>query len=228
MADDVLGNIVSDKQDVKNQLGSIPVITPVIRRFSSPLKIKHKYNLVRTRDINASFIIGHPTQAKRDFTLLDESYGQYVTQLAVPYNNIYTEYFSIDTLINSTISTGTLDTGVETYTTGIGEILQSEIIHKTGELVSTVTFTDVPVISLGNTTFKLDTGKLDTDPLSNQGEGVFKISNDNGTTWFPITTFGTTTVFTNPSSDGVIYNFTAVSEYIWNSGDLTININGTN
>ena len=179
-------NVVSDKQDIKNQLGDSPDTLPIPKFFNEEIRPRHLIAKQESLPILSSFIIGHPTLAQRDVTLLQVQYGPSTLVSVVPEKDIFKEYWSQDMFISDT-STGSLDTNNGTYTLPVNALLESETIYLTDlESKSAELLSDIGLNPSGN--FYLDSsglGETPTDPNADGlfgGTGMLMISND-GINW---------------------------------------------
>lgn len=215
---DVINNIVTDKQEIKDQLGNIPDIMKIPKRFESRIALKEvltEYN-IRTYDGSANvFILNSPQHGVLGTNKLGDSASSDELYAIIPCNNIYYEYFGQLNYINTITSTGTIDTIIETYVLDLGETLESEIICKPRGPINKVHFFDNNSISdfgegmelpfvLGESTF-------------NDNNVNISMSNDNGVTWHDVVE-GVDFVFnTTTNDDELLYRIKNVS-----SSEITI------
>lgn len=209
---DVINNIVDDKQDLKNQLGGTPDTIKVPFFFDgniTPLEIVTEYTKRTFDGSNNVFILNSPTYGKLGTNKLGNNASTDELYAVVPRNNVFGEYFGQNNYIDTTASTGTLNTTLETYTLAIGEVLQSEIIAKLR----------VPI-----TKAKL----LSNDDLQDSGGGMIipftlglsqfgvdnvsiEFSNDGGTTWEEADENKELVFSTSATTDELKYRITATS-----------------
>jgi len=217
---DVISNIVTDKQDIKNQLGTIPNVLPVVKRFSNSINPKKIVTKQITRSIAGAMIWGsaifgvwgtskYGNTLGSSFILNSQNFGVLGTNSigangseealysVIPNNNVFIEYFGQSDYINTTNSTGTIDTINETYTITGTQILESEIIAKPrgpisgvkilshDDLIDTGLGMVLGTLSLGVTTFADDNVSIE---FSNDGGATWTLGNEN-----EILTFATTT-----------------------------------
>ena len=206
----ITDSLIQESYGIKQQLGNLPDTTQSLRRFQDDIIVKDVVAKVESYSIGSSFVIGHPTLAQRDVTLLETVYGEAELIYVIPNNDIFVEYFSQD-LFMADSSTGTLNTD-ETYSLDTNEALFSEIIYKTNSIPVSVEllepFTDdySPVGA-----FRLDNSGL--SPLPNStgydglwgGSGLLMVSGDNGGTWVTYYTQSGLKNFDNATTDGIIY-----------------------
>lgn len=191
MADTISG-ILRDKQDITNQLASTPDIIPVLKTFSQnfefkPLVTKQTSITYSGTDV---FILDNS-----DFGILDQNHldgsGTETLYAVLPNNNQFEEYFSQDLYIDTTNSTGTLDSTNETYTLTTGQILQSEVIAKLRE----------PIINAKITEFTEENARI-------------YFSNDGGSNWYEASSESTILTFpSNSTGDELKYKIEATQDF---------------
>ena len=212
---DIINNIVLDKQDIKNQLGDLPQSFPVLKTFNESIRPKQIATTIKKRTIGSSFIIGHVTQAQRDVTLLDVTFGEFETVYVIPNNDIFEEYFDQELYIDVPETTGTIDTVEEKFTFDSGETLQSQLVYKTDKNVTAVQFTSIETGIFFVEHFKLGISKLGVDAFGGGNIGT-KVSNDGGVTWVEMQNPFNKIVFDIPSTGGVMFKFLASEPFVFN------------
>lgn len=216
---DIITNIIDDKQDIKNQLGSLPNTLKVPFRFTEdvePAYLAAKYERV---DLSGSMIWGASSAiwgtiewggVSGSSMILGSNFFGYLnlnvlgagslatsTYAVIPANNIFVEYFNQDMFIDTTASTGTLNTTAGTYTLAPGQILQSTVIAKLRTPITRVT--GVPNASLrdlGGGASVILPFSLGVDTFIADNAEIY-VSNDSGVTWHAVNEGNT---FTFPSS----------------------------
>ena len=130
----VIDNIIQDKQDIKNQLGSTPNVFPTVKKFNNHFEVvRHSTKLQQVGyDENSNILVwNHPTYGFwGNFNWGNQSTAFVESFVYIfPNNNQFYERWINNFYISST-STGTLDSDLETYTLDNGEIMNSEYIAK--------------------------------------------------------------------------------------------------
>lgn len=107
--------------DIKNVVGSTGIYGhPVFGLYGTA-----KYGATTS----ASFVMGHATFGVFGTSLLGETgTAEFITIRIIPGNNTYEEYLYDNTFIDESTSTGTLDTGAQTFTLADGETLVTNAI----------------------------------------------------------------------------------------------------
>lgn len=170
-----------DKQEIKNQLGKPASKTLVPRNFTQTVEIANPVTKFVSYDVTDSFIIGSPTNAIKGTTPIGIDYGPEVLVYVVPTNNVYMEAFVDDAYIDTSETTATISNTARRATFLAGNVLQSEIIYKRPETISSIQVKDIDEISSLDG-FRLDTGKLDTDGLGG-GNATVQLTYDDGANW---------------------------------------------
>ncbi len=181
---DTISNLSTDKTDVKNQLGSLPQVTPALRRFTSQVGVRHLATKLSSRTAEDSFVIGKSIIGTDE--LGDRSLEGAVYVL-LP-DNQFEEYWTLDEFIDTDTSTATWTSGQVELADG-GEFVQSAIVsHNPGITFLTVTIVeglqdDALDLYLSNddgATWNLaETGtSLLTFPSAGNGKFKYKIVND--------------------------------------------------
>lgn len=182
----VINNIIGDKQNIKTQLGTIPDVNQVLKSFESSISVKEivtKIVKITYDGSNDVFILNSPTYGILGQNRLGDSASSDELHAVLPRNNIFIEYFGQDEYINTTNSTGTINTTDETYTLSGNEILESEVIAKTRSPI-----TSVKILShedLIDSGVGMGLGSLELGVTTFTDDNVLiEFSNDSGTTWF--------------------------------------------
>lgn len=191
MVSNTIDNILYDKQDITNQLGPLPEVTPVLKTFTSRLKLRNVVTKIVSGDTTNQFIWGRDNWGTNwGGTRTDTLYA------VIPNNNIFVEYFGQDDYIDTVNSTGTLNTTNETYTLDNLEVLQTEVIAKLREPITSVLFREHDDFVNGGMILPFTLG------VSTFGMGVtIQASNDGGSNWFTITEGVKYTFASSSSSD---------------------------
>lgn len=213
----VINNIIEDKQDIKNQLGTVPDVIPSVKRFSSSFKPKrHSVKINKATIGSGSFVLnsslygvlGTDTLGRGGHT--DELYA------VVPENNTFNEYFQEEQYINTTNSTGTLNTDTN-YALNSLEVLESEIIAKLRQPINKVKLlspTNLNLIaSIPETNMvlgSLELGITVFNGANTDGDVLLEMTVD-GTNWEQITDTNTDFTFDGDSNDELKYRFTAIN-----------------
>ncbi len=242
-----LANIQTDKTLIKNQLGDIPDVVTVPKFFSSDLSTKCVVTKYTVKNVSGSMIWGSPSYgvwgvddwgsvSGSAFILNSSSFGVLGTNrlgssgvseslyAVMVNNNVYYEYFGQENYINTTNSTGTINTTLETYTLAVGEILESEIICKPRGAINKVHLFDNNDFTDAGTgmilPFTLGVSEFGDDNV------IVEISNDAGVTWFGINEATDYTFTTTTSDDELKYRITNItSSTITIENPLVIKIN---
>lgn len=209
---DIITNIIQDKQDIKNQLGSLPSVVSSLKRFNHVVNPTAVTTKIYKNLIGSSFIIGHPTLAQRDFTLLDVSYGPDELIYVIPKDDIHVEYFGQNDYIAS-VSTGVINTVSEQYTLDVSQILETEVVYKTNKNIIGVELLDMQEGIFFTEPFKFGINKFG-DKFGG-GNIMTKISNDVGITWETYENIYEPHYFININTDGVKIKFTAGQNFIF-------------
>ena len=201
---DIINNIVTDKQEIKNQLGSAPTVAKAV----TPQRVVTKQVIRGYDNTDNVFILNSASRGVLGQNRLGDNASTDTLYSVLPNNNIYREFFSHDTFIDTSNSTGTLDPVNETYTFTAGQTLQSEVVAKLREPIQTVRFDlheDIVdagggmilgSLELGTTTFTANTASL-------------QVSNDSGVTWYDANVNEVFTFTTTSVNDELKYRVTA-------------------
>ena len=76
---EVLINQRDGEKDVKRQLGELDRVTGVLVEKKGNIKIIVKQYIIKTRDVNDSFILNHPTNGRLDVTPTGDRRGSWET-----------------------------------------------------------------------------------------------------------------------------------------------------
>lgn len=159
---DIIGNIISDKQEIKNQIGTVPDVISSLKRFSKNIRVEHLVTkIIDTNisgamiwgsdtfgewgesnwgnDVDKSFVLNSSTQGILGSNILGDATLQPKIYAVLPKDNQYRDYFDNDEYINTSKSTGTLSTSAGTYTLSDGEVLETEVICKLRSSISNCT-----------------------------------------------------------------------------------------
>jgi hypothetical protein len=199
---DIISNIITDKQDIKNQLGTIPDALPLVKRFNRTASIRRLFSKQFFTELGTSFALGSATNGILGTTTLGDRRVD-IDSRVFPYKNIVEEDFVDDTFIDNVLSTGTINIPSEEYTVDGAELLQSKTVCKIGLPIS-----NVKVTSLNYT-----------------GDApVIEVSNDNGITFFT-TTLGTLYNFSaSNETDSLQYRVTTTGNTVL-SAPIKIQVN---
>lgn len=200
-----VNNVTQDKQEIKYQLSSEnPAIAPAAKLFSEIIEVKEVVTKLVSTQIAGSMVWGSDEFAvwgtdswgdnsNGSFILNSSEFGLLGTNklgangssealyAVIPRNNIYIEYFGQDDYINTSNSTGTIDTSAETYTLETGEILESEIIAKLRAPITQVKLLDHAELS-DNDEGMILPFTLGVDTFGDSNVSI-EFSNDSGITW---------------------------------------------
>lgn len=184
---DTITGILNDKQDITNQLSSNPTVVPVVKQFNEKLQIKQqttKQILGTYNTSNNIMIWGESTYGiwgTDNWGTYENAYDE-TLYAVIPNNNVYVEYFLFSDYIDTVNSTGTLNTTNQTYTLDNLEVLQTEVIAKLREPITSVLFREHEDFVNGGMVLPFTLG------VSTFGAGVtIQASNDGGSNWFTIT-----------------------------------------
>ncbi len=206
----VIDNIIQDKQDIKNQLGSTPSVFPTVKKFNNNFQVsRHSSQAYNTSySGNMVFILDNPGFGILDTNHLDGS-GTQTLYSILPDNNIFYERFLNDIYIDTVNSTGVLNALDGTYTLEIGQTLQSKIIAKLRQPITKILFYD-------NNTL-VDTGGGMSFPII-LGEDVFVedsvrlyVSNDSGVSWKNINENEEYIFIDSSNTDELLYKIESIS-----------------
>lgn len=223
-------NITLDKQEIKYQLNeNHPSVNPAAKLFTEQIETVEVVTKLVSRQIAGAMIWGSAefglwgTAEWGDgtggsFILNSSEFGilgtnklgaggsSEVLYAVVPKDNIFVEYFGQDEYINTTNSTGVLDTSAETYTIDPGEILESEVIAKLRVPITNIKFVEnADFIDTGDqATFPFELG-VDTFGESN---ARIEVSNDSGVTWYDVDEDVSYTFTTSANTDELKYRVT--------------------
>lgn len=198
---DILTNIIQDKQDVKNQLGTVPDVISSLKTFNQQVFIRPIFTKQFVINPNDSFVLGSPTNAILGTTAL----GDRRTEDGVfifPAQNIVEEDLYDTTFINETNTTATL--GLDgTVTFADGDVLESDVVAKIRVSINSLKVTDL-----------------------NYSGGTLAIeySTDGGISWSSIN-FNEKTMLTGGDSDDALkYRLTATGA-VTLTGPVKIQVN---
>ena len=120
-----------DRAEMKHQFrGSVGATLPVFMIMDKEdLDIKDRYTLVKTRDINNSFVLSHPTNGTLGGTIGDFR-GSWGTQRVLQSGNVYREWFYDDEFNDSGVTTASWDTTNHRITFVPSNIAQSGTIYQ--------------------------------------------------------------------------------------------------
>lgn len=216
---DIITLINDDKQEIKNQLGSLPDTFPVPQFFEDGYTLGESMLDIQLINFGNSMIWGSSefgiwgtsewgvdaTSAvlldSTIFGYLDNCYlndtaGDTLVQFVLaPTNNKFTDHFDSARFVDGSATTAALDIGAKTVTFTTGQILQSAIVAKIQGPINNV--------------------KFGAYPTSNC---TIAVSNDDGGTWHTVSdplighTFATTT-----SNDELKYKITATAALVINT-----------
>ena len=215
---DIINNIINDKQDIKNQLGTSPSVILAAKFFGDNIILASSITKLEELNLSGAMLWGSPEfgvwgTAKwggaegKSFILDNNAFGYlninvlgdgsvaYSVFSILPRNNIFNEYFTTKEYINK-YSTGTIDLVHKTYTLSSSQKLLSNAIAKLRQPITSVKFI---INSTENSSLKLE------------------VSNDNGITWTEIQ-IGQKYIFGNSSNEDILkYRITNTG-----SADITI------
>jgi hypothetical protein len=243
---DVISNIVEDKQEIKNQLGSVPDIMKIPKRFDSRIALKEVATKYTVRNISGAMIWGSPTYgtwgtaewgdtAGSAFILNSASFGVLGSNslgsggssdalyAVIPNNNTFVEYFGQDDFIDTVNSTGTINTSTEVYSMTAGDVLQSEVIAKLRSPITSVSFPrTADIVDLG--TGMILPFELGGDTFGGDNASV-EVSNDGGATWESVADINSTHTFTSSSNDDELkYRITCTADFS-TDGPFAVKVN---
>jgi len=164
MVGSIINNIITDKQDIKNQLGNFNSTLPILRNFNNNIKLFRKVTTQKFIGVGTSFVLNSSTNGILGTSKLGDR-RQDVAYFVFPFNDIFYEDF-IDSQFIDISSTGTLDTINQKYILNSGNVLLSMIVFKKNEPINKLKLSDFNY-----------TGSI---PL-------VEVSVDNGINWLSIT-----------------------------------------
>lgn len=139
---DIINNIVTDKQDIKNQIGTLPDSLPVVKRFNNTLRLRRLFAKQFFLDPVDSFVLGSATNGVLGTNMLGDRRVE-VSSRVFPHNNVVEEDFVDDTFIDTDVSTGSINTSNETFSLSSGQILQSKVVCKIGTPINNIKFSSL-------------------------------------------------------------------------------------
>jgi len=220
-SNDIISNIINDKQDIKNQLGTVPTVIPSVKRFINAFQPKRHSTILNKATVGfGSFILNNSSYGVLGTDKLGRGGHTDETWAVIPNNNIFDEHFFDEGYINTTNSTGTL--GVDSYILNTEEVLESTIIAKLRQPITSVYLYD-------NSSF-IDGGGGMTLPFT-LGESTFSdnsirlyFSNDSGSNWVEANENETLTFPTSSINDELKYKIIANTE-VTISNPIKIKVN---
>jgi len=220
MGNDVLVNIVDDKQDIKNQLGSFPAVTPSLKSFSTTIEIIPRYTELLEDAIGTAMIWGHATNS----TWGTQNWGGSTTRTLfalLPFNNDFFDSFIDDKFIDTGATTATVNVGSIDFTSG--QILQSTVITKLREPITKVSF-DMDGISDNDPNMLLGTLQLGISTFTEDNSEVF-VSNDSGATWESVLDLDAGHTFSSSATTDELKYRVIASTTFTASGPIIISVN---
>lgn len=208
----VIDNIISDKQGIKDQIGDLPQVIPVLKTFNQKIIPKHLVTKLQTREIQSSFIIGHPTQAQRDVTPLALDYGPFETVYVLPQNDVFQEFFVQDDYINTSNTTATLDTVNEAVVFTTSTVFETDIIYKSDKDIVGFKAKSLQEGIFYDSPFRVGVSRIGVDPIGG-GNVEMYASNDGGVTWNIVNNAYSRYEFDSLSKQGLKIRFVAQTDF---------------
>lgn len=223
----VIDGILKDKEDIKRQLGGAPQTLIAPKRFTNSVRSKNVVTKQVSKSVAGSMIWGSESfgrwgdakwgsNAGSSFILNSQSFGvlgtnklgasgtQEALWAVIPHNDEYVEYFSQDMFIDDS-STGTLDTVNEQYTLLAGQTLQSDVIYKLRQPITTAEIrTHDDIEDDTEETMLLGSLSLGVSTFSDDNVECY-LSNDSGVTWHEVNPGEKFTFPTTDSTDELKY-----------------------
>ena len=159
----LLGNIIKDKRNIKNQLGSIPESSPALKKFSSATRIRRLFTKQFVIDPADSFVLGSATLGVLGTSKLGDRSVE-LDNFVFPHRNVVEENLADLLFIDDSVTTATVSDGEATFTDG--QLLQSKTVAKIRQTISSLLLSEFNVTGAGN--------------------ALVEVTVD-GTTWQPIT-----------------------------------------
>lgn len=224
---DVISNIIDDKQDIKNQLGSLPNTLKIPFRFTEDITPKTLVTKQEKKILSGSnfFILNSATYGVLGTNKLGDAGITTELYSVIPSNNIFEEYFNQDMFINTSASTGVLYTTNGTYTIDDGEIIESEVIAKLRTpIVSATVYSNTDFVDTGTGTGLLLPFTLGVSTFGGDTVIVY-LSNDSGANWYDVTEGVEFTFPTNSVNDELKYKIESTAGSLTIADPLFIKVN---
>lgn len=198
---DIITNIIQDKQDVKNQLGTVPDVISSLQSFNQQIFIRPLFTKQFVINPNDSFVLGSATNAILGTTALGDRRTE-DNSFVFPAKNIVEEDLYDAQFIDEDNTTATL--GLDgTVTFADGEVLVSDVVAKIRTSINSLKVTDL------NTS---------------GGSLAIEYSIDGGSNWSSIT-LGERLILTGGTSDdALVYRLTATGA-VTLTGPIKIQVN---
>ena len=103
----LLGNIIKDKRNIKNQLGSIPESSPALKKFSSATRIRRLFTKQFVLDPVDSFVLGSQTLGVLGTSKLGDRSVE-VDNYVFPHRNVVEENLADLLFIDDSVTTATI------------------------------------------------------------------------------------------------------------------------
>ena len=217
----IISNIITDKQDIKNQLGNFNSVIPVVRNYSENLGVNHLAKQVFQQPINSTFIIGNPSNSSVATTKLHNDMGQPdLVYVVVPNDRFITYYDSSLFILPS--STGTQINS--TYEFTAGDELNLDCIYKTKDYIIKIQIESLTTHEIFNVT-QMKFGSIKFNGTFGGRNLIVNVSNDLGTTWNELTNVYSEFVFPTTSNLGVMVKFKPTEDMVFDV-PMKIKING--
>jgi len=220
----VIDNIIQDKQDIKNQLGSTPSVFPTVKKFNNNFEVKRHSTKLNTATISfGSFVLNSSSFGRLGTDTLGRGGHTDSLYAVVPHNNIFVERFYNTIYIDTSASNGIQDT-TGSYTLDAGEILQSEVIAKIRQPITSATF-------YSNDSF-VDSGvgigmvlpfTLGVSTFAGDSASIY-LSNDSGSTWVAANEGEVCTFPTSATTDELKYKIISGSGALVISDSIIIKV----
>lgn len=186
MGNDIISNIVEDKQYIKNQLGGSASTIPALKKFSSSFKPYNVAIIIEKKDISSAFIWGSSKYGIWGVSKWSDDNTLQKTLVAViPYNNLFVEYFRFNNFIDTAQTTASIDYNTNTLTATAGDVFVSNVIAKYNSPITKVKILEHPNFISSGGEMVLGSLQLGITTFSDDNVLLY-VSNDAGTTWYSI------------------------------------------
>lgn len=208
---DIISNIISDKQEIKNQLGTVPEVISSIKNFEQQVFLRPTFVKQFVLVPNDSFILGSATNGVLGTNKLGDRRTE-ENSFVFPFRNIIEEDLLDTEYIDEDNTTATLNLdGTADFTAG--DILESEIVCKIGSAINSIKFLEYQGINYDASEMRLDELQLGISTFSDTNV-VIEVSNNAGLNWFTLDDINNRVFFSQSSStDEFKYRITAISNF---------------